>query len=52
MKEQLQIAGEEFDVALTDLKNTMANELKTLEQKLEAAGAPYTPGRMPERKKD
>lgn len=52
MKEQLQIAGEEFDVALTYLKNTMANELKNLEQKLEAAGAPYTPGRMPERKKD
>jgi photosystem II stability/assembly factor-like uncharacterized protein len=52
MKEQLQIAGEEFDVALTDLKNTIANELKNLEQKLEAAGAPYTPGRIPERKKD
>jgi hypothetical protein len=52
MKEQLQIAGEEFDVALAELKNTMANELKSLEQKLETAGAPYTPGRMPERKKD
>jgi len=51
MKEQLQIAGEEFEKALTDLKNIINIDLKTLEQKLEAAGAPYTPGRMPEVKK-
>jgi len=27
-------------------------DLRNLEQKLEAAGAPYTPGRMPEWKKN
>lgn len=51
MKEQLQIAGEEFEKLLADLKNIVNNDVKTLEQKLEVAGAPYTPGRMPELKK-
>jgi len=51
MKEQLQIAGEEFEKALADLRAIVDKDVKTLEQKLEAAGAPYTPGRMPELKK-
>ena len=52
MKDQLQIAGEEFETALTTLKNIVNTDLKALEQKLEAAGAPYTPGRLPDWKKN
>ena len=52
MKDQLQIAGEEFETALTTLKNIVNTDLKALEQKLEAAGAPYTPGRQPDWKKN
>lgn len=51
MKEQLQIAAEEFEGVLNDLKSVVNTDLKALEQKLEAAGAPYTPGRVPEIKK-
>ncbi|MFZ5971013.1 MAG: WD40/YVTN/BNR-like repeat-containing protein [Bacteroidota bacterium] len=51
MKEQLQIAGEEFEVALTQLKEVINTDLKNLEQSLEKAGAPYTPGRLPDWKK-
>lgn len=52
MKQQLAIASEEFAAVLANLKNIVTNDLKALEQKLEAAGAPYTPGRMPEWKKN
>jgi photosystem II stability/assembly factor-like uncharacterized protein len=51
MKEQLQLAGEEFEGVMNALK-AVNNDIKALEQKLEAAGAPYTPGRMPEWKKN
>lgn len=52
MKNQLQIAGEEFETALAELKTVVNSDLKALEQKLEAAGAPYTPGRQPDWKKN
>ena len=52
MKEQLQIASEEFEAALSELKSVIQTDMKALEQKLEAAGAPYTPGRLPEYKKN
>jgi hypothetical protein len=52
MKEQLQIAGDEFESLLSELKSVINTEIKSLEQKLEAAGAPYTPGRLPEYKKN
>ncbi len=52
MKEQLQIASEEFEGVLSELKTVINTDIKTLEQKLEAAGAPYTPGRLPEYKKN
>ena len=48
MKDQLQIASDEFGELLSSLKNVFEKDIKALEQKLEAAGAPYTPGRMPE----
>ena len=51
MKDQLQIASEEFEVALNELKAVVNTDVKALEAKLEAAGAPYTPGRIPEIKK-
>lgn len=51
MKEQMKIGCEEFEMALIELKSVFNNDIKNLEQKLEAAGAPYTPGRMPEWKK-
>lgn len=52
MKEQLQIASDEFDAVLKELKAVVQTDLKALEEKLEAAGAPYTPGRLPEWKKN
>ena len=52
MKEQLQIAGDDFEIALGELKNLLDINVKSFEKKLEAAGAPYTPGRIPELKKN
>jgi photosystem II stability/assembly factor-like uncharacterized protein len=52
MKEQLQIAGDEFAEVFTQLKDVWEKDIRAIEQKLEAAGAPYTPGRMPEWKKN
>jgi len=39
-------AREDFADVLTDLEDVDAR-IRTLENALEAAGAPYTPGRMP-----
>lgn len=52
MKEQLQLAGSAFAEVLAQLKSVYENDIKALETKLEAAGAPYTPGRMPEWKEN
>ena len=52
MKEQLQIAGDDFEIALGELKNLLDINVKSFEKKLEAAAAPYTPGRIPELKKN
>jgi photosystem II stability/assembly factor-like uncharacterized protein len=51
MKDQLRIATEEYESVQAELKSVTENDLKALEQKLEAAGAPYTPGRFPDLKK-
>lgn len=48
MKEQLSLAAEAFKPFLANLKRISGVEIPTLERKLEAAGAPYTPGRLPE----
>lgn len=42
------IAGEAFGEALTKLRSLVEGDLATLERKLESAGAPWTPGRIPE----
>jgi photosystem II stability/assembly factor-like uncharacterized protein len=52
MKEQIQIAGDEFGEVLIALKEVFEKDIRSIEQKLEAVQAPYTPGRMPEWKKD
>ncbi len=52
MKIQLQIASEEFESVLTELKNAINTDIKSLEMKLEAAGAPFTPRRIPDYKKN
>ena len=40
-------AGEEFTKLLAELRALMETDLKGLEDKLEAAGGPWTPGRIP-----
>ena len=45
-RDNLRIAEEAFQPILTRIRNIMNTDIKNLETKLEAAGAPYTPGRM------
>lgn len=42
-----EIAAEEFAPVLADLRQFMEVDLKNLEDQLEAAGGPWTPGRLP-----
>ena len=51
MKEQFRLASEDFDQWYAKLKVLISSDLKAIEQKLDAAGAPHTPGRLPDRKK-
>lgn len=41
-------AGTEFEKVLADLKKLVTEDLAAVEKELEAAGAPWTPGRLPE----
>jgi photosystem II stability/assembly factor-like uncharacterized protein len=43
-----EIAGEEFAPVLADLKRLVSSDLKRIEDAMESAGAPWTPGRLPE----
>jgi hypothetical protein len=45
---QYQAAAQEFEQALASLKTLMETDLVSLEKAMEAAGAPWTPGRIPE----
>ena len=45
---QYQAAAQEFEQALASLKTLMETDLVRLEKAMEAAGAPWTPGRIPE----
>src|SRR5262249_51984804 len=47
-RESYQIAGEEFAQELTKLRTLIDVDLKALEKALDTAGAPWTPGRLPE----
>ncbi|MEA3443648.1 MAG: glycosyl hydrolase [Bacteroidota bacterium] len=46
-KKSYRIALEEFEPLYTRLKTLVENDLKSIEAKLEAIEAPYTPGRFP-----
>jgi photosystem II stability/assembly factor-like uncharacterized protein len=47
MRDHLVLTGELFAPVLADLTALVTVDLKDLEDRLEAAGAPYTPGRVP-----
>jgi hypothetical protein len=47
-REAYRIASEEFTEALASLRKIIKDELPALEKAMEAAGAPWTPGRLPE----
>ncbi len=47
-EEAYRIAGEEFAQELAKLRKLIEVDLKELEKAMEAAGAPVTPGRLPE----
>ncbi|MEK6701131.1 MAG: glycosyl hydrolase, partial [Planctomycetota bacterium] len=49
-KEQYQFAAAEFEKALAELKS-LTKDIRALEDVVEKAGGPWTPGRMPEWKK-
>jgi hypothetical protein len=49
--EQYQIASDELGAEVTKLKKLIDQDMKGLEKQLDAAGAPPTPGRLPEWKK-
>ena len=44
-RKQYEIAAEEFEEAYSRLKNLVEVDLKSIEQAMDAAGAPWTPGR-------
>lgn len=47
-RNQYEIAAKEFEQALAQLRSLVEGDLARLERAMEAAGAPYTPGRLPE----
>jgi len=47
-KNNYQIVVEEFNPIYQELKKTIEEEVKNIEQKLNEMGAPYTPGRLPD----
>jgi photosystem II stability/assembly factor-like uncharacterized protein len=46
--DQYAAAGQEFETALNQLRQLIEGDLARLEKQMEAAGAPWTPGRIPE----
>jgi hypothetical protein len=45
---QYAAAAQDFEQALTQLRQLIEGDLARLEKQMEAAGAPWTPGRIPE----
>ena len=41
------IAGKAFEKTLADLQRLIEQDLAALEERMEQAGAPWTPGRVP-----
>lgn len=48
MRNELSIAKEDFGPVYQKIKTIVETDIKAMERKLEAAGAPYTPGRVME----
>ena len=46
-RDAYRLAGEEFSSLLSELRDLIEQDLAGVEKKLEAAGAPWTPGRVP-----
>ena len=46
-RDAFKYAGEEFKTVLAELRTLVEKDLKELEDSLEHAGAPWTPGRIP-----
>ena len=46
------VASDEFEVQLAALKTLVEKDLRGLEERMEKQGAPYTPGRVPDWKKE
>jgi hypothetical protein len=46
--EQYQIGSDELAVQIPRLKKLIETDIKSLEKQLDAAGAPPTPGRLPD----
>jgi hypothetical protein len=42
------IADEEFRPVYEELKKILAEDVAAIEKRLDAVGAPYTPGRLPD----
>lgn len=51
-RDAYEIAAEAFEPALAELKTIVSVDVARIEKKLEGLGAPYTPGRLPEWKKN
>ncbi|MHC1708379.1 MAG: WD40/YVTN/BNR-like repeat-containing protein [Bacteroidales bacterium] len=51
MKDNLQVAIQEFEPVYARLKAISDNEIARLEQQMDELGSPWTPGRLPELKK-
>jgi hypothetical protein len=47
-QEQYQIASDELAVEVPRLRKLIETDMKAIEKQLDAAGAPYTPGRLPD----
>ena len=46
-RESYRIAGEQFEPVLDDLRTLIEQDVRALEDDLDRAGAPWTPGRLP-----
>ena len=46
-RQNLAIAAKQFGPVLSELRSMMEEDIKALENILDEAGAPYTPGRIP-----
>ena len=48
MKQSYKVAGDLFGTIYPKIKQIGEDSIPSIERKLEKAGAPYTPGRLPE----